>query len=129
VAEKISDYPAISYMELLESCARSAGINIPFIHNNPNMNTKSWSRDYGAGVGGMLISMASILILPARVATLQNVLRPMAMCLVSQWLIIMTISNKFHQLNLRFWQSSRAALTTLWEVLRVVVSIPLVQAG
>jgi beta-galactosidase GanA len=52
VAEKIPDYPAISYMELLESAARSAGINIPFIHNNPNMNTKSWSKDYGAGVGG-----------------------------------------------------------------------------
>jgi beta-galactosidase GanA len=52
VAEKIPDYPAISYMELLEGAARSAGINIPFIHNNPNMNTKSWSKDYGTGVGG-----------------------------------------------------------------------------
>ncbi|PMD43524.1 glycoside hydrolase family 35 protein [Hyaloscypha variabilis F] len=52
VAEKIPDPPAISYMELLESCARNAGINVPLTHNNPNMNTKSWSKDYGAGVGG-----------------------------------------------------------------------------
>jgi beta-galactosidase GanA len=52
VASKIPDPPAISYMELLESCARNAGINIPLTHNNPNMNTKPWSTDYGAGVGG-----------------------------------------------------------------------------
>lgn len=52
VAEKIPNPPAIAYMELLESCARNAGINVPLTHNNPNMNTKSWSKDYGAGVGG-----------------------------------------------------------------------------
>ncbi len=52
VAKKIPNYPAISYMELLEDCARSSGVNIPFIANNPNMNTKSWSSDYGAGFGG-----------------------------------------------------------------------------
>ena len=42
----------IEYMELLEESARSDGIDIPLFHNNPNMNTKSWSQDYGAGVGG-----------------------------------------------------------------------------
>lgn len=52
VAAKTPNPSAISYMELLESCARNAGIDVPLIHNNPNMNTKSWSKDYGAGVGG-----------------------------------------------------------------------------
>ncbi|KAF4637265.1 hypothetical protein G7Y89_g814 [Cudoniella acicularis] len=46
VAARTPDYPAISYMELLEASARSNGINIPLIHNNPNMNTKSWSKDF-----------------------------------------------------------------------------------
>ncbi|CZS96523.1 related to Probable beta-galactosidase B [Rhynchosporium agropyri] len=44
--------PAIAYMEALEKCARDAGIDVPLVHNNPNMNTKSWSKDYGAGFGG-----------------------------------------------------------------------------
>ncbi|PVH74069.1 glycoside hydrolase family 35 protein [Cadophora sp. DSE1049] len=52
VAAKTPNYPAIAYMEALEKCARDAGIDVPLIHNNPNMNTKSWSKDYGAGVGG-----------------------------------------------------------------------------
>jgi hypothetical protein len=52
VAAKTPNPSAINYMELLESCARNAGIDVPLIHNNPNMNTKSWSKDYGAGVGG-----------------------------------------------------------------------------
>ena len=33
-------------MELLEDAARSNGIDVPLMHNNPNMNTKSWSKDY-----------------------------------------------------------------------------------
>jgi hypothetical protein len=33
-------------MELLEKSARDNGIEVPLIHNNPNMNTKSWSNDY-----------------------------------------------------------------------------------
>ncbi len=52
VAAKTPDNDAIAYMEDLEETARSAGLTIPFTHNNPNMNTKSWSTDYGAGVGG-----------------------------------------------------------------------------
>lgn len=52
VANKIPDLPAIAYMEQLEKVAREAGIVVPFIANNPNLNTKSWSQDYGAGVGG-----------------------------------------------------------------------------
>ncbi|KAG4436423.1 hypothetical protein IFR05_008097 [Cadophora sp. M221] len=52
VAARTPNSPAIAYMETLEKCARDAGIDVPLIHNNPNMNTKSWSKDYGAGFGG-----------------------------------------------------------------------------
>ncbi|KKY28421.1 putative beta-galactosidase b [Phaeomoniella chlamydospora] len=49
---KTPNYTGIAYMELLEQNARSNGITIPLYHNNPNLNSKSWSKDYGAGVGG-----------------------------------------------------------------------------
>ncbi|CZR58948.1 related beta-galactosidase B [Phialocephala subalpina] len=53
VAAKTPNPAAIQYMELLEKCARDAGINVPLTHNNPNMNTKSWSKDYDTvGAGG-----------------------------------------------------------------------------
>lgn len=52
VAAKTPNPTAIAYMEKLEACARAAGIDIPLSHNNPNLNTKSWSEDYGVGVGG-----------------------------------------------------------------------------
>ena len=42
---------AISYMELLEANARSNGINVPLTHNNPNMNSKSWSQDWSKDGG------------------------------------------------------------------------------
>jgi beta-galactosidase GanA len=43
---KTPNYTAIAYMELLENCARGSGVDIPLIANNPNLNTKSWSKDY-----------------------------------------------------------------------------------
>lgn len=44
---------AIAYMELLEASANKSGIEIPTVHNNPNLNTKSWSRDFDINeVGG-----------------------------------------------------------------------------
>lgn len=49
---KTPNATGIAYMELLEANARENGITIPLFHNNPNMNSKSWSMDYGAGVGG-----------------------------------------------------------------------------
>ena len=52
VSAKTPNDTAIAYMELLEDNARDNGITIPLYHNNPNLNTKSWSQDYGAGVGG-----------------------------------------------------------------------------
>ncbi|RDW82360.1 hypothetical protein BP6252_03472 [Coleophoma cylindrospora] len=45
-AKKTPNETAIAYMELLEASARSNGIDVPLVHNNPNMNTKSWSKDF-----------------------------------------------------------------------------------
>jgi beta-galactosidase GanA len=45
-ANKAGNDTAIDYMELLENNARKNGINIPLTHNNPNMNSKSWSKDF-----------------------------------------------------------------------------------
>jgi hypothetical protein len=52
VAAKTPNNAAIAYMEHLKDNARAAGIDIPLSHNNPNLNTKAWSEDYGAGFGG-----------------------------------------------------------------------------
>lgn len=53
VAAKTPDYEAIDYMELLEANARANGIDIVLTHNNPNENTRSWSKDYDTvGAGG-----------------------------------------------------------------------------
>ncbi|CAA9960047.1 beta-galactosidase B [Pyrenophora teres f. maculata] len=50
--KKIFNDVAARYMQALEDSARSNGIEIPLIHNDPNMNTKSWSKDYAPGVVG-----------------------------------------------------------------------------
>ena len=50
--KKIPDDAAGKYMQALEDSARANGIEIPLIHNDPNMNTKSWSKDYGPGAVG-----------------------------------------------------------------------------
>ncbi|KAH7075575.1 glycoside hydrolase superfamily [Paraphoma chrysanthemicola] len=49
---KIPNAPAGAYMAALEDSARANGIDIPLIHNDPNMNTKSWSKDYAPGAVG-----------------------------------------------------------------------------
>jgi beta-galactosidase GanA len=43
---KAGNDTAIDYMELLEKNARDNGISVPLTHNNPNMNSKSWSKDF-----------------------------------------------------------------------------------
>jgi beta-galactosidase GanA len=53
VSTKLPNNTAIDYMELLEANARSNGINIPLTHNNPNMNTKSWSKDFSNAGGNV----------------------------------------------------------------------------
>jgi hypothetical protein len=51
-SEKIPNYHAGQYMALLEASARANGIDIPLIHNDPNMNTKSWSKDFALNATG-----------------------------------------------------------------------------
>jgi hypothetical protein len=53
VTSKTPNATGIDYMQLLESTVRSASIDIPTLHNNPNLRTKSWSKDYDTvGAGG-----------------------------------------------------------------------------
>ncbi|KAH8683399.1 glycoside hydrolase superfamily [Tricladium varicosporioides] len=58
IATKTPNYPAIDYMELLEANARENGIDVPLIHNNPNMNSKSWSKDFSNEGGNVDIYAA-----------------------------------------------------------------------
>ncbi|KAH3983926.1 beta-galactosidase [Parastagonospora nodorum] len=51
-AEKIPNTAAGQYMAALEDSARANGIDTPLIHNDPNMNTRSWSKDYAPGAVG-----------------------------------------------------------------------------
>lgn len=50
--EKIPNESAANYMQALEDLARAHGIDVPLIHNDPNMNTKSWSKDFAPGYVG-----------------------------------------------------------------------------
>lgn len=53
VAAKTPNATGIAYMESLEASVRAAGIDVPTLHNNPNLRTKAWSRDYDTvGAGG-----------------------------------------------------------------------------
>jgi beta-galactosidase GanA len=50
--KKIPNEPAGRYMDALQSIARENGVDVPLIHNDPNMNTKSWSKDFAPGAQG-----------------------------------------------------------------------------
>jgi beta-galactosidase GanA len=50
--KKIPNKDAGKYMQALEDSARANGVDIPLIHNNPNLNTKSWSKDFAPGAVG-----------------------------------------------------------------------------
>lgn len=53
VTAKTPNTTGIHYMELLEASVRSSSIDIPTLHNNPNLGTKAWSQDYDdVGAGG-----------------------------------------------------------------------------
>ncbi|KAF2005169.1 glycoside hydrolase family 35 protein [Amniculicola lignicola CBS 123094] len=52
VAKKIPNVAAGNYMAALEATARENGIDVPLIHNDPNMRTKSWSKDYAPNATG-----------------------------------------------------------------------------
>ncbi|KAF1962787.1 putative beta-galactosidase B [Byssothecium circinans] len=51
-SKKIPNDYAANYMAALEASARENGIDVPLIHNDPNMNTKSWSKDFAPGATG-----------------------------------------------------------------------------
>ncbi|KAH6850482.1 glycoside hydrolase superfamily [Chaetomium sp. MPI-CAGE-AT-0009] len=52
-AARIPNLEVISYMEKLKENARTNGIVVPLIHNVPNRNGASWSKDYDTvGAGG-----------------------------------------------------------------------------
>lgn len=52
-AQRTPNETAIHYMELLETVANDTGINMPTVHNNPNLRSKSWGMDYDINdVGG-----------------------------------------------------------------------------
>jgi hypothetical protein len=53
VTLKTPNPDAIAYMENLERVARSSGVDIPLVANNPNVNTKSWSQDYSNAGGNV----------------------------------------------------------------------------
>ncbi|OAL51706.1 putative beta-galactosidase [Pyrenochaeta sp. DS3sAY3a] len=48
---KTPNRSAINYMETLDNTTRGWNIDVPFTANNPNMWTRSWSKDY-SDVGG-----------------------------------------------------------------------------
>ncbi|KAF2866138.1 putative beta-galactosidase B [Massariosphaeria phaeospora] len=43
---------AARYMAALQESARQNGITVPVIHNDPNMNTRSWSEDFAPNATG-----------------------------------------------------------------------------
>lgn len=51
-SNKIPNHYAGRYMAALEASARENGIDVPLIHNDPNMNTKSWSQDFAPNATG-----------------------------------------------------------------------------
>ncbi|KAF2727081.1 hypothetical protein EJ04DRAFT_582284 [Polyplosphaeria fusca] len=50
--ERIPNVSAANYMAALEKMARDNGIDVPLIHNDPNMNTKAWSKDFAPNATG-----------------------------------------------------------------------------
>ncbi|KAJ4356191.1 uncharacterized protein N0V89_004221 [Didymosphaeria variabile] len=52
VNTKTPNAAAGRYMQSLEETARENGIDVPLIHNDPNLNTKSWSEDFAPNATG-----------------------------------------------------------------------------
>jgi beta-galactosidase GanA len=50
--KKIPNTPAGRYMAALEASARENGIDVPLIHNDPNMNSHAWSKDFAPNATG-----------------------------------------------------------------------------
>ena len=52
-SDRVPNKPIIQYMEMLEKAARDNGINVPMQSNDPNLNTKSWSKDFSSAGGNV----------------------------------------------------------------------------
>ncbi|XHG07467.1 hypothetical protein AWENTII_010610 [Aspergillus wentii] len=52
-SDRVPNNTAIAYMELLEASARENGINVPLTANDPNMNSKSWGKDWSNAGGNV----------------------------------------------------------------------------
>ncbi|PSR79545.1 family 35 glycosyl hydrolase [Coniella lustricola] len=53
IATKTPDVSVDNYMALLETTARANGIDVPLTHNDPNMNSFSWSKDFSNATGNV----------------------------------------------------------------------------
>lgn len=53
VATKTPNVAEDGYMQLLEDAARANGIDVPLSHNNPNMRSYSWSKDFSNVTGNV----------------------------------------------------------------------------
>lgn len=53
VATKTPYPPVDNYMQLLQDSARASGIDVPLTHNDPNMNSFSWSKDFSNVTGNV----------------------------------------------------------------------------
>ncbi|KAF4121682.1 Beta-galactosidase, domain 2 [Geosmithia morbida] len=53
IDNRIVDPTIADYMQLLEDSARNNGIDVPLSHNNPNMNSYSWSEDFSNATGNV----------------------------------------------------------------------------
>lgn len=53
VATRTPNLPAANYMQLLQDKAREAGIDVPLTHNDPNMKSFSWSKDFSNVTGNV----------------------------------------------------------------------------
>lgn len=53
IETKTPDVSVDNYMALLEASARENGIDVPLTHNDPNMNSYSWSKDFSNVTGNV----------------------------------------------------------------------------
>ncbi|KAF2843588.1 glycoside hydrolase family 35 protein [Patellaria atrata CBS 101060] len=50
---RVPNQPAGEYMRLLQDSSRKNGITVPVIHNDPNMRSFSWSKDFSNATGNV----------------------------------------------------------------------------
>lgn len=145
-SKKIANPSAGRYMQYLEDLARANGIDVPLIHNDPNMNTKSWSKDFAPNATGN-VDVAGLDSYPScwscnldECTGTNGTTDQATCCLISMlmWvdkkanmfrsrsLITMIILSRFRLRNQASSRSSREVLTTLGEDRKVAALLTLV---